>query len=129
MENISFTKAAKAIRALGFRVSRDADGEIRVGFPGNESAAYYTTDPADALGTAQAMREQADAGAVPVTDPEGEAVESGEHIPGEPWDGPATFDPEPVRLSPEARKKYALERRVAACHGRANVTRWSASGE
>jgi len=101
MENISFTKAAKAIRALGFRVSRDADGEIRVGFPGNESAAYYTTDPADALGTAQAMREQADAGAVPVTDPEGEAVESGEHIAGEPWDGPAAFDAEPETLDAE----------------------------
>jgi hypothetical protein len=101
MENISFTIAAKAIRALGFRVSRDLDGEIRVGFPGNESAAYYTTDPADALGTAQAMKAEADAGAVPVADPEGEAVESGEHIAGEPWGGPATFDAEPVQPEPD----------------------------
>ena len=28
MKKITWAKAAKAIRALGFRVSRDADGEI-----------------------------------------------------------------------------------------------------
>ena len=76
---ITYTQAAKQIRALGFRVSR-LDGEIRVGFPGNESAAYYTMDPADALATAQHMAAQAEA------DAEGEAIERGEHIPGEVFD-------------------------------------------
>lgn len=90
-KTLSYTATAKLIRGLGFRVSR-TDGEIRVGFPGNESAAYYTDCPADALATAQDMRKRADAGAVPVADPEGEAVESGDHVAGEPWDGPATFE-------------------------------------
>ncbi|MEP2533514.1 hypothetical protein [Shimia sp.] len=88
--SISYTAAAKQIRALGFRVSR-LDGEIRVGFPGNESAAYYTTDPADALATAQDMARRAEAGAVPVPDAEGEAIESGTHAPGEVFD-PAAVD-------------------------------------
>ena len=97
-EKLTYTGAAKAMRGLGFRVSRNDDGEIRVDFPGNESAAYYTDCPADALATAQDMRKRADAGAVPVADPEGEAVEAGEHTAGEPWDGPAAFDAEPVAV-------------------------------
>ena len=124
MENISFTKAAKAIRALGFRVSRDVDGEIRVGFPGNESAAYYTTDPADALATAQAMKAGADAGAVPVADPEAEAVESGEHIAGEPWDGPATFDAETVAENAACLWEAVLEADPA---GDADADGWKGS--
>ncbi|MFU1607359.1 hypothetical protein ACM25O_13320 [Sulfitobacter pontiacus] len=100
-EKLTYTGAAKAMRGLGFRVSRNDDGEIRVGFPGNESAAYYTDCPADALATAQDMRKRADAGAVPVADPEGEAVEAGEHTAGEPWDGPAAFDAEPVAVGAE----------------------------
>lgn len=99
MEKINWTNTAKAIRALGFRVSRDSDGEIRVGFKGNESAAYYTNDLEDALGTARAMKTEADGGAVPVSDAEGLAVESGEHIAGEPWDGAET--PEPVAVEYE----------------------------
>jgi hypothetical protein len=59
--SLTYTTAAKAIRALGFKVSR-TDGEIRVAWPNNESAAYYTDCPVDALGTAQLMvREDAPA--------------------------------------------------------------------
>lgn len=52
---ITYTQAAKQIRALGFTVKRDDFGDIRVGWPRNESAAYYASDAADALQTALRM--------------------------------------------------------------------------
>lgn len=124
---LSFTKAAKLSRALGFRMSRDDCGEIRVGFPGNESAAYYTTDPADALATALDMAERAEAGAVPMSDAEGRAVERGEHVPGEIWtaedesealaaeaeDGEAETVSEPVRVTWTPGRFPALSRAVS----------------
>lgn len=78
----SYTQAAKAIRALGLTVSR-SEGEIRVAFKGNESAAYYCDDPADALATAEHMAREA----APAPDAEGVAVSLGLHTPG------AVFDP------------------------------------
>lgn len=94
---ITFTQAARQIRALGFKVTRDSYGEIRVAWPGNESAAFYTDDPADACGTAELMaREMA-----PAPDHEGLAVETGEHEPGEVFD--AADAPSAAALLPLAK--------------------------
>ncbi len=82
---ISYSAASREIAILGFHCQRDSDGEIRVGWPGNESAAYYTDSPSDALGTAEAMAAER----APEPDAEGEAIEAGEHEAGEP------FDPDP----------------------------------
>lgn len=83
----SYTKAAKEIRAMGFKVSKSEDGEIRVSWPLNEGAAYYTDCPADALGTARAMAAEtaADADMVEI---DGEEIEIAELVA----DMPETFD-------------------------------------
>lgn len=55
---MTYSAAAAAIRALGLKVSR-TDGEIRVAWAGNESAAYYTDDAQDAYDTAIKMADEA----------------------------------------------------------------------
>lgn len=77
MKGISYTAAAREIRALGFKVTR-TEGEIRVAWPGNESAAYYTDCPEDALATARHMATET----APAPDAEGVAVDLGFHEPG-----------------------------------------------
>jgi len=48
---VSYTRAARELRAMGLKVTRSEDSEIRVAFPGNESAAYYTDSVEDAAFT------------------------------------------------------------------------------
>ena len=67
---ITFKNLVAECRALG-RTCRRADGEIRVGFPRNESAAYYTNCHGDALATARLMAKAAAPVADMVTDCDG----------------------------------------------------------
>lgn len=94
----TYTQAAKAIRALGLTVSR-SDGEIRVAFKGNESAAYYTDCPEDALATAQHMAATAAAHGAPAPDAEGVAVSLGIHTPGAVFDPAALDDDDAAELA------------------------------
>jgi len=105
----SYTAAAKEIRALGFRVSKDIDGEIRVAWPGNESAAYYTNDVEDALGTARHMATEN----TPESDAEGEAVERGEHVPGEPFEAETTAATNPAKPFDAMHALQAMKARIA----------------
>lgn len=78
----TITQARREIRALGLTFSRNDDGEIRVAWPGNESAAYYTDCPEDALATAQHMAAEP----TPAEDLEGWSVARGHHEAGEPFE-------------------------------------------
>lgn len=82
MPNVSFAAVKKELTRAGLKVTKNSDGEIRVAFPGNESAAYYTDCAEDALDTGRAMLAQER----PKNDIEGEAIERGDHVPGEPFD-------------------------------------------
>jgi hypothetical protein len=92
MKEQSYTQAAKTLRAAGLKVTR-LDGEIRVGFPGNESAAYYTDSTNDAVVTGLDMVERARNGATVSDDAEGLAIEAGNHVAGEMFDA-SEFDAE-----------------------------------
>ena len=54
---VSFTQAKKEVVKLGLTMRR-VDGEIRLSWPNNESAAYYTDCIEDALGTARCMAKE-----------------------------------------------------------------------
>lgn len=83
---VSYTRAARELRAMGLKVTRSDDSEIRVAFPGNESAAYYTDSVEDAAFTGLDMVARAALGATVEDDAEGLAIEAGNHVPGEVFD-------------------------------------------
>ena len=88
---VSYTRAARELRAMGLKVTRSEDSEIRVAFPGNESAAYYTDSVEDAAFTGLDMVARAALGATVEDDAEGLAIEAGNHVPGEVFDA-SEFD-------------------------------------
>lgn len=112
MKGISYTAAAREIRALGFKVTR-TEGEIRVAWPGNESAAYYTDCPEDALATARHMVTET----APAPDAEGVAVDLGFHEPGaagfdvselDDDDAAELLEYAPLAFSPSKRQALSL---------------------
>lgn len=116
MKEISYTAAAREIRALGFKVTR-TEGEIRVAWPGNESAAYYTDCPEDALATARRMVTET----APAPDAEGVAVDLGFHEPGaagfdvsELDDAAELLEYAPLAFSPSKRQARAMAAELAA---------------
>lgn len=118
MKGISYTAAAREIRALGFKVTR-TEGEIRVAWPGNESAAYYTDCPEDALATARHMATET----APAPDAEGVAVDLGFHEPGaagfdvselDDDDAAELLEYAPLAFSPSKRQTRAMAAELAA---------------
>jgi len=93
---ITYTAMRKELVAAGLKVTKD-DGEIRVAFPGNESAAYYTDCPQDALDTGRAMLAEQR----PADDVEGQAIEAGDHTPGAPFDEQAYLTERRAELAAE----------------------------
>ena len=93
---ITYTAMRKELVAAGLKVTKD-DGEIRVAFPGNESAAYYTNDAEDALNTGRAMLAEQR----PADDVEGQAIEAGDHTPGAPFDEQAYLTERRAELAAE----------------------------
>ena len=70
MENLTFTDAKRACRALGFTLRRTIPGESEmvlylIGTGADSPSAYFTDCPADALGTARAWFESLEADAKP----------------------------------------------------------------